>query len=137
MTRPVDDGVGLNGAPAMDTYRDLKVWQLGMELTKEVYVLTRSLPNWGLYGLSSQLRRAAASIPANIAEGRARDSTRDFLRHLSIAQGSLAEVETHLILAQSLGYCGPDRIRKLLDMCSQEGKMLNGLQRSLRSKLNT
>ena len=121
----------------MDTYRDLKVWQLGMELTKEVYVLTRSLPKWELYGLSSQLRRAAASIPANIAEGRARDSTRDFLRHLSIAQGSLAEVETHLILAESLGYCRPDRIRKLLNTCSQEGKMLNGLQRSLRSKLNT
>ena len=121
----------------MDSYRDLKVWKLGMELTKEAYVLTRSFPDCELYGLSSQLRRAAASIPANIAEGRARDSTKDFLRHLSIAQGSLAEVETFLILAEWLGYCGHDRTESLLNMCSEEGKMLNGLQRSLRRKLDS
>jgi four helix bundle protein len=119
----------------MESYRDLRVWQLGMELTKEVYVLTRSLPDCELYGLSSQLRRAAASIPANVAEGRARDSTKEFLRHLSIAQGSLAEVETFLILAESLGYCKQNQIAQLLERCSEEGRMLSGLQRSLRAKL--
>jgi four helix bundle protein len=119
----------------METYRDLKVWQLGMEMTKEVYVLTRGFPEWERYGLSSQLRRAAASIPANVAEGRARDSTKEFLRHLSIAQGSLAEVETYLILSESLGYCTHQRIGDLLNMCAQEGRMLNGLQRSLKAKL--
>jgi four helix bundle protein len=121
----------------MESYRDLKVWKLGMELTKAAYVLTRSLPDWELYGLTSQLRRAAASIPANIAEGRARGSTKDFLRHLSVAQGSLAEVETFLILAEWLGYCAHDRIEDMLNMCSEEGKMLSGLQRSLRRKLDS
>ena len=122
---------------AMETYPDLKVWQLGMEMTKEVYVLTRGFPEWERYGLSSQLRRAAASIPANVAEGRAKDSTKDFLRHLSMAQGSLAEVETHRILAESLGYCKHDQIVRLLNRCSEEGKMLSGLQRSLRAKLSS
>jgi four helix bundle protein len=121
----------------MQTYRDLKVWQLEMEMTKEVYVLTRGFPDWELYGLSTQLRRAAASIPANVAEGRGRDSTKDFLRHLSIAQGSLAEVETYLILSESLGYCTHQRIGDLLAKCSQEGRMLHGLQRRLRTKLDT
>ncbi len=119
----------------MESYRDLKVWQLGMELNKNVYSLTRSFPDFETYGLSIQLRRAAVSVPANIAEGRAKDSTKDFLRHLSIAQGSLAEVETFLILAQSLGYCHHDRIARLLKTSSEEGKMLSGLQASLRKRI--
>ena len=122
---------------SMQTYRDLNVWQLGMEMTKEIYVLTRGFPEWERYGLSSQLRRAAASIPANVAEGRARDSTKDFLRHLSIAQGSLAEVETYLILSESLASCTHQRIADLLAKCSQEGRMLHGLQRRLRAKLDS
>lgn len=122
---------------AMQSYRDLRVWQIGMELTKEVYLLTRVFPDCEKYGLTSQVQRAAVSIPANIAEGRARDSTKEFLRHLSIAQGSLAEVETHLMLAESLGYCNHDQIVRLLTKCSEEGIMLSGLQRSLRAKLSS
>jgi len=117
------------------SYRDLKVWQVGIELTREVYVLTRSFPKCEMYGLASQMRRAAVSIPANIAEGHAKDSTKDFLRHLSIAQGSLAEMETHLVLAESLEYCDPTRISQLLDKCSEEGRMLSGLQKRLRAKI--
>lgn len=75
----------------MDTYRELKVWQLGMELTREVYLFTRRFPDCELYGLTSQLRRAAASVPANVAEGHAKDSTKDSLRHLSIARSSLGD----------------------------------------------
>jgi len=122
---------------AMHSYRDLRVWQIGMELTKEVYLLTRVFPDCEKYGLTSQVQRAAVSIPANIAEGRARDSTKEFLRHLSIAQGSLAEVETHLMLAESLGYCRHDQIVTLLNRCSEEGKMLSGLQRTLKAKLSS
>ena len=87
----------------MKGYRELQVWRLGMELAKEVYLLTRGFPKHETYGLSSQMQRAAVSIPANIAEGHAKDSTKDYLRHLSIARGSLAELDTHLILAESLG----------------------------------
>ncbi len=119
----------------MKSYRELKVWQLGMELAKEVYVLTREFPKHETYGLTSQVRRAAVSVPANIAEGHAKGWTKDFLRHLSITCGSLAEVETHLILADSLGYCKDQQTTRLLDKCAEERRMLSGLQRSLRNKL--
>ncbi len=82
------------------SYGELKVWQTGMQLSRQVYQLTRSFPNHEMYGLSGQMQRAAVSAPANIAEGHARNSTKQFLHHLSIARGSLAELETFLILAQ-------------------------------------
>ncbi len=119
----------------MNNYRELKVWQFGMALTKEVYVLAREFPKYEMYGLSSQTQRAAVSVPANIAEGHARDSTKEFLRHLSIARGSLAELETHLLLAESLDYCDHNRIRPLLEKCTEIGRMLSGLKRSLQAKL--
>jgi len=87
------------------SYRDLDVWELGMKLVREVYILTDTFPDREKYGLASQLRRAAPSVPSNIAEGHAKDSTKEYLRHLSIALGSLAEVETQLLLAESLDYC--------------------------------
>jgi four helix bundle protein len=99
-------------------YRDLKVWQLGVTLTKKVYLLTREFPKHEVYGLSSQAQRAAVSIPANIAEGHAKDSTRDYLRHVSIAQGSLAELETHLTVAEALDYCVHTRVAPLLAECA-------------------
>ena len=120
----------------LDSYRQLKVWQLGMQLAKEVYLLTRGFPKFEVYGLSSQLQRSAVSIPANLAEGHARDSTKDFLRHISIAQGSLAETETHLLLAESLDYANPNQLARILDRCAEERKMLSGLRRSLQAKLN-
>ena len=102
----------------LDSYRQLKVWQLGMQLAREVYLLTQGFPKYEVYGLSSQLQRAAVSIPANLAEGHAKNSTKDYLRHISIAQGSLAETETHLLLAESLSYAKTDQIAPLLDKCA-------------------
>jgi four helix bundle protein len=119
----------------INSYRDLNVWQLGMQLTKDIYVLTRDFPKHELYGLTSQIRRAAVSVPANLAEGHARDSTKDFMRFVSITRGSMAEVETHLLLAESLGYCNNTQVRPLLESCAQCGRMLSGLKRSLRQKL--
>lgn len=118
----------------VNSYRELKVWRLGMELAKEVYRLTRTFPKHEVYGLSSQMQRAAVSVPANIAEGHAKTSTREFLRHVSIAHGSLAELETHPILAESLEYCQREECSPLLNKCAEEGRMLNGLRRSLETK---
>jgi four helix bundle protein len=107
---------------------------LGMELAKDVYLLTQNFPRHEMYGLSSQLQRAVVSVPANLAEGHARDSTKEFTHRISIAQGSLAETETHLLLAESLGYAKSDGIAKIMEKCGEERKMLSGLRRSLKSK---
>ncbi len=120
----------------MNSYRELKVWQLGMRLAKDVYVLTQRFPKSEVYGLSSQVQRAAVSIPANLAERHAKDSTKEFLRHISIAQGSLAEMETHLLLAESLDYASPDAVATILDECTEERRMLSGLRRRLKARLS-
>jgi len=120
----------------LQSYRQLKVWQLGMELAKEVYLLTEKFPKREIYGLSSQVQRAAVSVPSNLAEGHTRASTKEFLRYIAIAQGSLAETETHLLLAESLGYAKPDEIAKILEKCGEERRMLSGLRRSLKAKLD-
>ena len=116
-------------------FRSLKVWQLGMELAEQVYHLSRRLPKHETYGLGSQMQRAAVSIPANIAEGHARGATKDFLRYLGIAQGSLAELETHLMLAERIGYSTRELIAPLLNRCTEEARMLRSLRSRLRSRL--
>ena len=87
-------------------YKDLLVWQNGIELVKEVYKLTRPYPSEEKFGLVSQMRRAAVSIPSNIAEGQARHTTKEFIQFLSHAEGSLAELETQIIVSMGLGFCG-------------------------------
>ncbi len=121
----------------IQSHRDLNVWQLGMDIAERIYRLTRDFPTDERFGLVSQLRRAAASVPANIAEGNARSSTKEYLHHLSIAVGSLAEIETFLDLAVRLSYGRPNTIDELVDVIGEERRMLRGLQRSLRSKLGT
>ncbi len=121
----------------LNSYRELKVWQFGMQLAKDVYLLTQRFPKQEVYGLTSQLQRAAVSIAANLAEGHAKDSTRDFLRHISIAQGSLAETETHLLLAESLGYLQSTFVADILETCWEERRMLSGLRRKLKAKLES
>ncbi len=116
------------------SYRDLEVWQKAMDVAVECYKLAQTFPRTETYGLCSQLQRAASSIPANIAEGRGRGHTKEFLQFLSIAYGSLAELETHLILAERLGYINSDRVGKVLSSAAEVGRMLNGLQASLRRK---
>jgi four helix bundle protein len=121
----------------IQSHRDLKVWQLGMEIAQSVYHLTDTFPDRERFGLISQLRRAVASVPANIAEGNARSSTKEYLRHLSIAVGSLAEVDTFLELAVRLRFEDATTVNKLNDVIAEERRMLRGLQRSLANKLNT
>jgi four helix bundle protein len=88
----------------MRGYQDLKVWQLGVEITIEVYRLTDSFPQREIYALASQMRRAAVSIPSNIAEGHSRGQTKDLIRFISISRGSVSELETQVIVAEKLGY---------------------------------
>jgi four helix bundle protein len=119
----------------ISSYRDLKVWHLGMQIAEDVYRITRDFPKDELYGITSQLRRAAVSVPANIAEGHAKAFTKDYIRHLAIALGSLAEVETLCELAVRLGYVGSHDASGLAEFIGEERRMLRGLQRSLRTKL--
>jgi four helix bundle protein len=116
------------------SYRDLEVWQKAMDLVEECYGLTREFPAAEMYGLSSQLQRSAVSVAANIAEGRERGGSREFLHHLSIACGSLAELETHILIAERLHYLNEERLRQLMDGTAEVGRMLNGLRRSLKDK---
>ncbi len=117
------------------SYRDLSVWQLAMQLTESVYTVTRNFPQIELYALANQLQRAAVSIPSNIAEGHARNTTRDYLRFVSIAMGSLAEVETQIELTARLNYLGIEQRDALFTTTDELGRMLQGLRKSLQSKL--
>jgi len=117
------------------SYKDLLVWQRGMDLTTRVYRLSSELPQDERFGLISQMRRAAVSVPANIAEGHQRSSTRDYLRFLSIASGSLAEVETLIELASRLYEVKKSSTEELVAQADELGKMLRSLQLRLEEKL--
>jgi len=112
------------------SYNDLHAWQKAMDLVEQIYRVTRLFPKEELYGLTSQIRRAAISVPSNIAEGHCR-SRREFVHHLSIAQGSLSEVETQLEIAKRLGYITAEQKQPLLAMAGEIGRMINGLTNSL------
>jgi len=99
------------------------------------YQITKEFPSNETYGLSSQLQRAAVSIPANIAEGRQRQHSREFLQHLSIALGSLAELETHILIAERLGYNTDNQIKETLDKTAEIGRMLTTLRKSIEKKI--
>jgi len=118
----------------LKSYRDLEVWQKSMDLVVECYQITKKFPKAESYGLTSQLQRAAVSIPANIAEGRERQYTKEFLQHLSIAYGFLAELETHLQIAQRLNYLDMNHLKQMLDKTAEVGRMLNGLRKSLEKR---
>ena len=118
----------------LKSYRDLEVWKKSIELAEQVYRLSAKFPAEERFGLTSQIRRAAASVAANIAEGAAREGTREFLQFLGIAGGSLAEVETFLVLAEKLGMATAEEIGAVQMQAATVGRMLNGLKRSLRSR---
>ena len=113
------------------SYRDLKVWQKSMDLTVRTYEITRGFPSEERYGLTSQMRRAAASVPANIAEGRERRSTGEFLQFLGIARGSLAELETFLTLPERLRLIRSEIGDSLMRECAEINRMLESLMHSL------
>jgi four helix bundle protein len=119
------------------SYKQLRVWQNGIELVRQIYRLTSSFPKHELFGLSSQMQRAAVSVPANIAEGHTRGTTKEFLRFVMIAHGSLAEIETMLIVANDLQYINNQHFNQLSTFCDSTGKMLGALRRSLAKKLRS
>jgi four helix bundle protein len=105
-----------------------------MTLAEACYRLTRQFPRDELFGLTAQIRRAAGSVPANVAEGHGRDNTGNFVQHLRIAQGSLKELETHLLLSERVGILAVEDLKPLLLQCESLGKMLRALIRSLQEK---
>lgn len=115
-------------------YRELQVWRKSMDLVDHVYRLTRGFPKEETYGLTSQIRRSAVSIPSNIAEGQGRNSTQQFLHHLSIAYGSLMEMETQILIAYRQGYLTQDQAHAVMLQTSEIGRMLNGLSAALARK---
>src|SRR5437660_6833823 len=113
------------------SYKDLNVWQKGIELAKLTYMLTAKFPVEEKFGLVSQMRRAAVSIPSNIAEGQARHTTGEFIQFISHAEGSVAELETQLILSIELGFAIADSAKPAFTLLDEIRRMLNGLRRQL------
>ncbi|MGD8623945.1 MAG: four helix bundle protein [Anaerolineae bacterium] len=111
----------------INSYRDLKIWQKGIELVKVVYALTRSFPKHETYALADQLRRSSVSVPSNIAEGQARQHTGEFRHFLYIALGSAAEVDTQIVIAQELGYITEEEARHAQQLVVEVRKMTYGL----------
>ncbi|AUW41851.1 four helix bundle protein [Rhizobium leguminosarum] len=118
----------------ISSYRDLKVWQFAIELSVVCYEVTRTFPREEIYGLTSQIRRSSASVAANIAEGYGRENRGSFAQFLKIAQGSLKELETHLIIAGRIGFLQAAALDELLDRCDEIGKMLGSLIRSVQHR---
>jgi four helix bundle protein len=112
-------------------YKDLVVWQKGIALAKATYRLTKTFPNEEKFGLVSQMRRAAVSIPSNIAEGQARHTTGEFIQFISHAEGSVAELETQFILSIELGFSQTEQTQPALSLLDDIRRMLNGLRRKL------
>jgi four helix bundle protein len=108
-----------------------------MELVQRVYCMTRCFPKHEVFGLSSQMQRAAVSIPANLAEGHTRGTTKEFLRYVTISHGSLAELETMFLVARDLQYIDAENYNQLAALCESTGKMLSALRRALIKKLHS
>ena len=115
----------------VQNYRELNVWQKAMDLTAEIYMLAKKLPKEETYALSDQMRRAAVSIPSNIAEGQARNSTKEFIQFLSIAKGSNAALETQLLLCVKIGYLIDTDIKQSMQMIEEIRKMILSLMKKL------
>lgn len=118
----------------ISSFKDLKVWQEAMTLAEECYELTKQYPKEEMYSMVTQIRRSAASVAANIAEGHGRETTGLFIQFLRIAQGSLKELETHLILSQRVKLANSETIQPSLNRCGGIGRMLRSLIRSLQNK---
>jgi four helix bundle protein len=116
---------------AIKNYRDLLAWQKALDLAEAVYRQTCCFPKEETYGLTAQMRRAAVSVPSNIAEGQGRRSDRPFSLHLSIAHGSLRELETQVLLAGRLGYLAESRVSELLQATSEVGRLITGLDNAV------
>jgi len=116
---------------AIRSFRDLRVWQMGMDLVEQIYSSTRAFPRHEIYGLAAQLQRAAVSIPSNIAEGHTRWHLKEYLHHLSIAQASVAEMETQIEIARRLGYLSAETTERLLQQSTSLSRQLHTLRKAL------
>ena len=116
------------------SFRDLRVWQVAMKLASEIYRATAEFPRSEVYGLTQQMRRAAVSVPSNIAEGKGRHSNREFAHFLLNARGSLLELQTQIMIAEELKYLGLEKSRRLLSLAESVGRGLSGLINSLRDQ---
>ncbi len=117
----------------LKSYRELIVWQKGTDLAVDCYRFSGSFPRSETYGLTSQIRRAAVSVPANIAEGYGRGSRKEYLQFLNVAQGSLKELETHAIIAERLSYTTRAQCDRILANADEIGRMLGSLIRKLKA----
>ena len=120
---------------AVSSYRDLIAWQKSMDLLVTIYAMAESFPKSEQFGLTSQIKRAAVSIPSNIAEGSSRRSTQEFLRYINISTGSLAEMETQISAAKLLGFITEEKEKTILNQCNEISRILQGLYDSLKSRL--
>ena len=120
---------------SISSFRELKVWQLGMDLAERIYLLTNTFPKSEIYGLTSQMRRSAVSIPSNLAEGHGRNSTREYLQFTAISFGSICELETQLLLSYRLDYLKISELETTLSVLTETSKTIRGLQKALRAKL--
>jgi four helix bundle protein len=118
------------------SYKDLLVWQKGIEIVKEIYLLCTDLPKEEVFGLQSQMKRAAISIPSNIAEGYGRNYTQNYIQFLKIARGSLLELETQIIISKELELINEDQYYKITSLITEENKMLNAFIKSISNKSN-
>ncbi len=118
----------------VENYRDLVVWQRAMELAEATYAVTRIFPKDEQFGMTSQARRAAASVAANIAEGYGRGTRPAYINHLRIAQGSLKELETHLMLATRVGLCEPSVANAAMELADEVARMLRALLAKLSAR---
>jgi four helix bundle protein len=117
----------------INTYKELTVWQKAMSLAKEIYFITQSFPEVEKFGLTQQLKRAAISVPSNIAEGWGRNSTGHFIQFLNISKGSICEIETQLIIAMELNYTTQEKINSALNLLIEISKMIKSLIDTLES----
>ena len=119
----------------MKTHKDLDVWKASIEMVTKIYQATRNFPKEEIYGLTNQMRRAAVSVPSNIAEGAGRNSSKEFLQFLYFATGSLSELETQLIIAYNLGYINDEQKQDMDILINTIFKMLSGLMQSVKKRI--
>jgi four helix bundle protein len=122
---------GTEGMSDINDFKDLIIWQKGMDIAQRCYFLTKLFPKDELYGMVQQVRRSAVSIPANISEGYGRKYRGEYIRFLSIAQGSVNELETHIILSHRVGLCSEKDVEMILNLLKEEGRMIISLIKKL------
>ena len=116
-------------------FKELKIWKAAIRLTKEIYKITRDFPKEEIYGLTSQIRRSAVSVPSNIAEGCGRNTDKQLVNFLNISMGSLCELETQLIISKELGYLKEEKTKNILSNIDELERMINGFRTKIKSEI--